>query len=71
MANPPVTIRLRPVIIAYLEELGRIGPYGKGRSGVIRRYIENGIARAIERKVIKKRDAVDFGEAPDEDEEDE
>jgi hypothetical protein len=31
MANPPVTVRLRPVMIAYLEELGRIGPYGKGK----------------------------------------
>jgi hypothetical protein len=71
MANPPVTIRLRPVMVAYLEDLGRIGPYGKGRAGVIRRFIENGIQRAIERKVIEKRDAVDFGEALEDEEEEE
>jgi hypothetical protein len=70
MANPPVTIRLRPVIVAYLDDLGRIGAYGKGRAGVIRRFIENGIAHAIEREVIEKRDAADFGERPKDDEDD-
>jgi hypothetical protein len=62
MANPPVTIRLRPVMIAYLDDLGRIGPYGKGRAGVIRRFVETGIRLAIERSVIQKRDGGDFGE---------
>lgn len=66
--NPPIAVRLRPVIVAYLDELATIGPYGKGRSGVIRRFIENGIARAVERKLIEKRNAVDFGERADEDE---
>lgn len=68
MATNPVTpVRLRPVLVAYLDELARIGVYGKGRSGVMRRFIEDGIARAIERKVIEKRDAAAFGEVVDED----
>lgn len=68
MASNPVTnVRLRPVIVAYLDELARIGGYGKGRSGVMRRFIENGIVRAIERHVIERKDATDFGESLDED----
>jgi hypothetical protein len=70
MANPPVTIRLRPVIVAYLEDLGRIGAYGKGKAGVIRRFIENGVAHAIERGVVEKRDAADFGERLEDEEDD-
>jgi hypothetical protein len=62
MANPPVTLRLRPVMIAYLEDLSRIGPYGKGKAGVIRRFVETGVRLAIERSVIQKRDGADFGE---------
>lgn len=66
-SNPGVPVRLRPIIVAYLDELALIGGYGKGRSGVMRRFIENGIVRAIEQKVIEKRNATDFGEAPDDD----
>ena len=70
--NPPATVRLRPVIIAYLDELAGIGAFGKGRAGVMRRFIENGIVRAIERNVIEKKSAADFGETIDgaEDEDD-
>jgi hypothetical protein len=56
-------------MVAYLDELGRIGPYGKGRAGVIRRFVENGVPQAIERDVIEKRDAADFGEDLGDDEE--
>jgi hypothetical protein len=69
-SNKPIPVRLRPVILAYLDELDRIGGYGKGRSGVIRRFVENGIAREIQRKVIDKKNAKDFGETGDDDEED-
>ena len=47
-----------------------MGAYGKGRAGVMRRFIENGIARAIERNVIEKKSAADFGEKLDEGEKD-
>lgn len=67
--NPAETVRLRPVIAAYLKDLAAVGAYGKGKAGVMRRFIENGIARAIERGVIEKRDAADFGELPDDDDE--
>jgi len=69
-ANPPETVRLRPVISAYLKDLAAIGCYGKGKAGVMRRFIENGIARAVERGLIEKRDAANFGEAPEDDEDD-
>jgi hypothetical protein len=68
VANATTTVRLRPVILAYLDELAGIGGYGRGRAGVMRRFIENGIVRAIELKVIAKRNAADFGESVTEDE---
>lgn len=68
--NPARPIRLRPVVIAYLDELAAIGSYGKGRAGVMRRFIENGIVRAIERGVIEKKNAADFGEALSDEDED-
>ena len=55
MASPVVNVRLPTVIVEYLDELSRIGGYGTGRSGVIRRFVENGVVRAIELKVIEKR----------------
>jgi hypothetical protein len=67
--NKPIPVRLRPGLIAYLDELDRLGGYGKGRPGVIRRFVENGIARAIQRKVLDKKSATDFGAKLDEDEE--
>jgi hypothetical protein len=67
--NPTITVRVRPIIKAYLDELSDIG-YGKGRAGVMRRFIENGVIRAIEKKVIEKKSAADFGETPDDDDED-
>jgi hypothetical protein len=68
--NPVVPVRLRPIIVAYLDELARVGSYGKGRSGVMRRFIEDGITRQIERRIIEKRDAFDFGERPEDEDED-
>jgi hypothetical protein len=61
---------LRPIIIAYLDELARMGSFGKGRSGVMRRFIEDGITEALTRRLIERRDAFDYGERP-EDEDDE
>jgi hypothetical protein len=65
MANTPVQVRLRPIVLAYLDELDRIGGYGKGRVGVIKRFIENGIAREIRRNVLEKKNAKDLGESDD------
>jgi hypothetical protein len=70
-SNKPVLVRFRPVVLAYLDELDRIGGYGSGRAGVIRRFVENGIAHAIQRKVLDKKSAADFKETPDEETEDE
>ncbi|MEA2860497.1 MAG: hypothetical protein QOC72_2536 [Methylobacteriaceae bacterium] len=46
---------------AYLDDLAKIGAYGKGRSGVMRRFIHEGIQRAIEKQVIGKRSVEEFG----------
>jgi hypothetical protein len=47
--------------------LAKLGAYGDGISGVIRRFIENGIQAALEKHVIAPRDIADFGE-PSQDE---
>jgi hypothetical protein len=67
-ANPLIPVRIRPVDVAYIDELARLGGYGKGRAGVIRRFVENGIVRALEQKVIERKSASDFGEAEGEEE---
>jgi hypothetical protein len=60
--DPKITVRLRPIVRAYLGDLAKVGAYGRGRAGVMRRFIENGIADAIEAKVIVSRDVSEFGE---------
>jgi hypothetical protein len=68
-SDKPPTVRLRPIVLAYLDELDRVGGYGKGRPGVIRRFVENGIAEAIERGVLAKKNADDFIEEKEDEEE--
>lgn len=53
-------LRLSPVTKAYIKELARIGIYGKGESGVMRSFIEAGIRRALENKVIAAKSVDDF-----------
>jgi hypothetical protein len=69
MPSPKAELRLSPIMHAYLEDLARIGAYGKGKSGVMRRFIENGVRTAIERKVISARDAYDFDAAEEDEDE--
>ncbi|MCC8975927.1 MULTISPECIES: hypothetical protein [Bradyrhizobium] len=59
--NPKAECRLSPINHAYLDDLAKLGPYGSGKSGVMRRFIENGIRAALEAKVIAPRDVADFG----------
>jgi hypothetical protein len=68
-SSKPPTVRLRPVVLAYLDELDRIGGYGRGRSGVIRRFVENGIAEAIQLRVLEKKNADDFTDEQESDDE--
>ena len=63
--------RLRPVIRAYLDDLAKLGPYGKGRAAVMRHFIENGIIHALESGVLTKKDVRDHGETVEETEKDE
>lgn len=60
MAKGKEQVRLEPIDVAYLKDLARIG-YGKGRSGVMRRFILNGITAALEAKVIATRTIEEFG----------
>ena len=61
--NPHASTRLRPIMHAYLRELARVGCYGKGKAGVMRRFIENGITQALEARVIAAKNIEDFGES--------
>jgi len=65
--NKPIPLRLRPIIKAYLRDLAEVGPYGTNRSEVMRRFIENGIATALEARVLEKKNVRDFGEEVTED----
>jgi hypothetical protein len=42
--SPKAQCRLEPITHAYLEDLARLGAYGKGKSGVMRRFIERNSA---------------------------
>jgi hypothetical protein len=66
-SNPKAECRLSHINIAYLNDLAKLGPYGSGKSGVMRRFIENGIKAALEAKVIAARDVADFGDSSEED----
>ena len=63
--SPKADLRLSPIMHAYLDDLAQIGAYGKGKSGVMRRFIENGIKDALEKNVIKTRDVADFDDEDD------
>jgi predicted DNA-binding protein len=60
-ATPKESVRLPPIIRAYLDDLAKLGVYGKGRAGVMRRFIENGIKDALEKQVIVPRRISEFG----------
>ena len=65
--NPKAECRLSPINHAYLKDLAKLGAYGTGKSGVMRRFIENGIKEAIEKQVIAARDVAEFGGEVDDD----
>jgi hypothetical protein len=65
--TPKAECRLEPIDIAYLNDLAKLGGYGKGRAGVIKRFIQNGIVEALEKGVIAKRSIEAFGGSVDDD----
>ena len=68
--NPKASARLRPIIHAYLDDLAKLGPYGKGKAGVVRFFVEAGIVKALEAGVLVKKDVRDHGETLEENEKD-
>lgn len=62
-ANRKAECRLSEINHAYLKDLAKLGAYGDGISGVMRRLIENGIQDALEKRVIEPRNVADFGDS--------
>lgn len=62
MAGKQINLRLRPVVLAYLDELDRIGGFGDGRTAIVRRFVENAIATLISEGMLEKKSALEFGE---------
>ncbi len=58
---------MEPIDVAYLDDLAKIGGYGRGRSGVMKRFLQNGIVDALEKGVIAKRSIEEFGAQVEED----
>ena len=68
-ANPKAYFRLHRMNHAYLEDLVREGTHGGTKSEVMRRFVEEGIRRALIAELISKRNIDDYGgPAPSEDE---
>jgi hypothetical protein len=55
MAREKVQIRLDPTNMAYLDDLVKIGAYGKDTTAVARRFIADGILDALGKGLIEKR----------------
>ncbi len=65
--NPKIEFRFPPIMHAYLEGLADMGAYGKGKTGVAKRFVEQGIMNAIDRKVIAPKSVADFDNDTDDD----
>ena len=64
--NPKIEFRLPPILHSYLEDLSGLGAYGKGAAGVAKKFVEQGIADALEKKVIAPKNVRDFDDDDDE-----
>lgn len=67
-STPKRSVRLRPIIHAYLGDLAKLGAYGRGRWRDAPVYR---VANALEKKVIAARDAAEFGEEEESESEEE
>jgi hypothetical protein len=63
MENRAIPLRLSPILHAYLDELVKVGLFGKDRSAVMRRFIEEGIQRAMAANAIRAKSVDEFGGA--------
>jgi hypothetical protein len=52
MPRRKIDARLAPVMHLYLDDLAKLGAYGRDKSDVARTFIEKGIRTALENKVI-------------------
>lgn len=58
--NPKAAIRFPPIIHAYLDDLVEVGVFGKDRSSIIRRFVEEGIQAALKAQIIAPRKRSEF-----------
>jgi hypothetical protein len=61
MANRRAEFRLHALNHAYLDDLLNDGTYGGTKSEVMRRFVEEGIRKALNEGRITKRNIADFG----------
>jgi len=59
--SPRFELRLHPMNVAYLDDLVNDGTYGGTKSEVARRFVEEGIRRALNEGRITKRNIADYG----------
>jgi hypothetical protein len=60
-ANPKTYFRLHRINRAYLDDLVHEGTYGGTKSEVMRRFVEEGIRRALTDNRIARRNIADYG----------
>lgn len=63
--NPKVEFRLPPILHSYLKDLADMGAYGKGATGVAKRFVEQGISAALDKKVLVPKNIKDFDDDGD------
>lgn len=59
-ATPPAQLRLPPMLQDYVDDLVKEGTYGDSKSEVMRRFIDEGIRKALNEARIAKRDPADY-----------
>ena len=59
-ATPPAQLRLPPILQDYVDDLLKEGTYGDSKSDVMRRFIDEGIRRALNEGRIAKRNPADY-----------
>jgi Arc/MetJ-type ribon-helix-helix transcriptional regulator len=63
--KPKAELRLPPMLQDYVDDLLKEGTYGDSKSEVMRRFIDEGIRRALNEGRIAKRNSADYAPSGD------